>query len=42
MLIGDMGEKFKAWALFPKTLKFILEQRGGPVGFSSKEKTPNE
>ncbi|KAF1761339.1 hypothetical protein GCK72_009595 [Caenorhabditis remanei] len=42
MLIGDMGEKFKAWALFPNTLKFILEQRGGPVGFSSKEKTPNE
>ncbi|UMM24317.1 hypothetical protein L5515_004601 [Caenorhabditis briggsae] len=38
MLIGDMGTKFKAWALFPKTLKFILDQRGGPVGFSSKEK----
>lgn len=42
MLIGEMGEKFKAWALFPKTLKFILEQRGGPVGFSSKEKNTNE
>lgn len=38
MLIGDMGTKFKAWAMFPKTLQFILEQRSGPVGFASKEK----
>ncbi|CAL2036965.1 unnamed protein product [Caenorhabditis brenneri] len=37
MLLGDMGTRFKAWALFPKTLKFILEQRGGPVGFLSPE-----
>lgn len=39
MLMGDMGLKFKAWALFPKTLEFILEQRGGPAGFSAKKKT---
>uniref|UniRef100_A0A1I7TNM3 Protein arginine methyltransferase NDUFAF7 n=1 Tax=Caenorhabditis tropicalis TaxID=1561998 RepID=A0A1I7TNM3_9PELO len=37
MLLGDMGTRFKAWALFPKTLQFILEQRGGPVGFLTKE-----
>lgn len=37
--MGDMGLKFKAWALFPKTLEFILEQRGGPAGFSAKKKT---
>ncbi|CAI2347849.1 unnamed protein product [Caenorhabditis sp. 36 PRJEB53466] len=42
MLIGEMGEKFKAFALFPKTLSFILEKRGGPVGFATKENMKKE
>lgn len=33
MLVGDMGTKFKAMALFPKTLRSILDHRGGPAGF---------
>ncbi|CAD6198551.1 unnamed protein product [Caenorhabditis auriculariae] len=37
MLMGDMGEKFKAMALFPKTLTSILEARGGAVGFVTAE-----
>uniref|UniRef100_A0A8R1IWC7 Protein arginine methyltransferase NDUFAF7 n=1 Tax=Caenorhabditis japonica TaxID=281687 RepID=A0A8R1IWC7_CAEJA len=41
MLLGEMGEKFKALALFPKTLEFILEKRGGPVGFLSTKTTEN-
>ncbi|ETN68709.1 hypothetical protein NECAME_15679 [Necator americanus] len=34
-LMGDMGEKFLAMCMFPKTLNGILEKRGGPAGFST-------
>ncbi|KJH42327.1 hypothetical protein DICVIV_11683 [Dictyocaulus viviparus] len=33
-LMGDMGERFLALAIFPKTLSAILEKRGGPAGFA--------
>ncbi|CAI5444685.1 unnamed protein product [Caenorhabditis angaria] len=36
MLMGDMGEKFKAWSIFPKTLGTILDARKGPAGFAQK------
>ncbi|KAK6043644.1 hypothetical protein COOONC_18849 [Cooperia oncophora] len=32
-LMGDMGERFLAMSIFPKTLGRILENRGGPAGF---------
>ncbi|KIH65724.1 hypothetical protein ANCDUO_03953 [Ancylostoma duodenale] len=33
-LMGDMGERFLAMSIFPKTLTGILEKRGGPAGFA--------
>ncbi|KAK6059653.1 hypothetical protein COOONC_02715 [Cooperia oncophora] len=41
-LMGDMGERFLAMSIFPKTLGRILENRGGPAGFSMDEKEENE
>lgn len=42
MLVGEeddkMGLKFKALSIFPKTLKGIMEKRGGyPLGFNKKK-----
>ncbi|CAB3402323.1 unnamed protein product [Caenorhabditis bovis] len=43
MLMGDMGEKFKAISIFPKTLETILTARGGPAGFATgPPKNPTE
>ncbi|KHJ89523.1 hypothetical protein OESDEN_10650 [Oesophagostomum dentatum] len=33
-LMGEMGERFLAMSIFPKTLSGILEKRGGPAGFA--------
>ncbi|GMS90034.1 hypothetical protein PENTCL1PPCAC_12209 [Pristionchus entomophagus] len=35
MLMGDMGERFLAMSIFPKTLQPIIQRRGGaPAGFN--------
>ncbi|CAJ0587064.1 unnamed protein product, partial [Mesorhabditis spiculigera] len=39
-LMNEMGQKFKAVALFPKTLQEILEKRGGPTGFAGLDEKP--
>lgn len=39
-LMGEMGERFLAMSIFPKTLSEILEKRGGPAGFAQARK-PN-
>ncbi|VDL73561.1 unnamed protein product [Nippostrongylus brasiliensis] len=41
-LMGDMGERFQAMSIFPKTLAGILEQRGGPAGFMKPRKPSSE
>ncbi|KAJ1372644.1 hypothetical protein KIN20_034846 [Parelaphostrongylus tenuis] len=33
-LMGNMGERFMAISIFPRTLSGILEKRGGPAGFA--------
>ncbi|PIO59849.1 hypothetical protein TELCIR_18675 [Teladorsagia circumcincta] len=38
-LMGDMGERFLAMSIFPKTLSGILEKRGGPAGFAQNRST---
>lgn len=30
-----MGTRFKVMSMFPKTLKCVLEERGGPAGFAT-------
>ncbi|KAK0416685.1 hypothetical protein QR680_012631 [Steinernema hermaphroditum] len=44
MLMSEegMGTKFKAMAMYPQTLKNILEKRGGPVGFASSKRNLKE
>nr|CDJ84318.1 unnamed protein product [Haemonchus contortus] len=36
-LMGEMGERFLAMSIFPKTLGRILEKRGGPAGKNRKK-----
>ncbi|GMR43270.1 hypothetical protein PMAYCL1PPCAC_13465 [Pristionchus mayeri] len=46
MLMGDMGERFLAMSIFPKTLQPLIRKRGGaPAGFNGApgaEKVPEE
>uniref|UniRef100_A0A1I8A2I7 Protein arginine methyltransferase NDUFAF7 n=1 Tax=Steinernema glaseri TaxID=37863 RepID=A0A1I8A2I7_9BILA len=39
MLMSEegMGTKFKAMAMYPRTLENILQKRGGPAGFASND-----
>ncbi|PIO68464.1 hypothetical protein TELCIR_09743 [Teladorsagia circumcincta] len=41
-LMGDMGERFLAMSIFPKTLSGILEKRGGPAGFAQNRSTTSK
>lgn len=44
MLMSEegMGTRFKVMSVFPKTLKGILDKRGSPAGFGTKQPSKNE